>query len=115
LAYSAAQFKVIPEYIPSTIGFICMGQYVGLTLALCTSGSIFLNLAQSKVAALLPGGTPVLEIRAMIQGVDKAGLAALSEDLRGQILDAVLASIQATYPVSIFGGALVIVATVLLK
>ncbi|EHL02582.1 putative HC-toxin efflux carrier TOXA [Glarea lozoyensis 74030] len=34
LFYSVAQFKVKPNEIPASIGFICMGQYLGLTVSL---------------------------------------------------------------------------------
>jgi hypothetical protein len=115
LSYSAAQFKVDPKYIPSTIGFICMGQYVGLTLALCIEGSIFNNYGQRYVAALLPAGTPIEVVRAVIQGVDTTILAAQTEETRLAILEAVVQAIRKTYPVTIAAGCLMFGATLMLK
>jgi hypothetical protein len=115
LFYSVAQFKVKPHEIPATIGFICMGQYVGLTVSLCISGSVFLNVAQKTVAALLPSGTPLQMVRAIIQGTDKTLLLAQTIQVQQEILVAVVNAIKNTYIVSLLGAALTVVATLLLK
>jgi len=115
LSYSAAQFKVDPKYIPSTIGFICMGQYVGITLALCIEGSIFNNYGQRYVTALLPPGTPIEVVQAVIQGIDTTILAAQTEETRLAILEAVVEAIRKTYPVTIAAGCLMFAATLMLK
>jgi len=115
LSYSAAQFSVDPKDIPSTIGFICFGQYTGLTLALCISGAIFNNFAQNYVTLLLPPGTPIETVRAVIQGLGDTFLAAQSEETRVLILEAVVEAIKKTYPVTIAAGCLMIVATLFLE
>ena len=115
LFYSVAQFKVKPHDIPATIGFICMGQYVGLTVALCVSGSVFLNVAQKSVAALLPPGTPLETVRAIIQGTDKQALLAQTMEVQKKILVVVVDAIKNTYIIGLLGAALATVATLLLK
>jgi riboflavin transporter FmnP len=115
LFYSVAQFKVVAHDIPSTIGFICMGQYVGLTVALCVSGSVFLNVAQKSVAAILPLGTPLETVRAVIQGTDKQMLFSQTGEVQQKIMALVVDAINNTYIVSLLGAALTIVATLLLK
>lgn len=92
-----------------------MGQYVGLTLALCVSGSVFLNVAQKSVAALLPPETSLDTVRAMIQGTDKKVLLDQPVQLQQEILVATVNAIQNTYIVSILGAALTVVATLFLK
>lgn len=92
-----------------------MGQYTGLTLALCISGAIFNNFAQNYVTELLPAGTPIEIIRAVIQGVDHTFLATQSAETRLLILEAVVESIKKTYPVPVAAGCLMIVATLFLK
>lgn len=115
LSYSAAQVKVDPKYIPSTIGFICMGQYVGLTLALCMSGAIFNNLSLKYVAELLPPGTPTEVVRYVIQGIDTVTLQEQSEETKIKILEAIVKAISKTFPISITAGVAMIAATLLLK
>ncbi|EPE25899.1 MFS general substrate transporter [Glarea lozoyensis ATCC 20868] len=115
LFYSVAQFKVKPNEIPASIGFICMGQYLGLTVSLCVSGSVFLNVAQKTVAALLPPETPLQIVRAIIQGTDQTLLLAQTIQVQQEILVAVVDAIKNTYIVSLLGAALTVVATLLLK
>jgi hypothetical protein len=115
LSYSYAQFKVPVDQMSSTIGFICMGQYVGLTLAICIAGAIFNNYAQNSVAAILPADTPIETVRALIEGIDKEFLAKLSEKMRTAVLEAVVDSIKKAYAISIAAGALMIGVTLLLK
>lgn len=67
-----------------------MGQYVGLTLALCIEGAIFSNFAQRYVGVLLPAETPIEVIRAVIQGVDVSILATQSSETRVRILEGVV-------------------------
>ncbi|KAK0114836.1 hypothetical protein ONS96_013319 [Cadophora gregata f. sp. sojae] len=114
LSYSAAQFRVDPKDIPATIGFICFGQYTGLTLALCISGALFNNFAQNYVTDLLPPGTPIDIIRAVIQGLDDSFLETQSAETRLLILEAVVEAIKKTYPVTIAAGCLMITATLFL-
>ena len=92
-----------------------MGQYVGLTLALCIEGAIFSNLAQNSVSDLLPAGTPIEVVRAVIQGIDTKILAEQSPETRLLILDSVVEAIKMTYPITITAGCLMVVATLLLK
>jgi hypothetical protein len=115
LSYSAAQVNIDPKLIPSTIGFICMGQYIGLTLALCMSGAIFNNLSQQYVTPLLPPGTPPNIVRTIIQDIDTTILQEQTEEARLEILEAIIKSIIRTYPISITAGAAMVAATLLLK
>ncbi|KAH9208644.1 hypothetical protein DL95DRAFT_414595 [Leptodontidium sp. 2 PMI_412] len=115
LSYPAAQFRVDPKDIPSTIGFICLGQYTGLTLALCISGALFNNFAQNYVTMLLPPGTPIEITRSVIQGLDDTFLATQNPETRLLVLEAVVESIKKTYPVTIAVGCLMIVATLFLE
>lgn len=92
-----------------------MGQYVGLTVALCVSGSVFLNVAQKSVAALMPPGTPLETVRAIIQGTDKQTILAQTIEVQQKIIIVVIDAIKNTYIVSLLGAVLTIAATLLLK
>jgi hypothetical protein len=92
-----------------------MAQYVGLTVALCVSGSVFLNVAQKSVSSLLPVGTPLETVRAIIQGTDKKALLSLTKDVQQRIVVVIVDAIKNTYIVSLFGAILTIVATSMLK
>lgn len=92
-----------------------MGQYVGLTLALCIEGAIFSNYGQRYVAALLPKGTPIEVVRSVIQGIDTGILAAQTDETRELIKEAVVAAIKKTYPGTIAAGCLMLIATLMLK
>lgn len=92
-----------------------MGQYVGLTLALCIEGAIFANYRQRYVAALLPEGTPIDVVQSVIQGIDTEVLAAQTEETRYLIKAVVVEAIKKTYPGTIAAGCLMLVATLMLK
>lgn len=114
ISYSIAQFKVDPDEVMSAIGFICTGQYFGIVFSLIISGAVFQNLAQQKIAALLPPGTPLSEIRAAVQGIGDV-LDAQSQQTRAKVLNALLDSIHSVYPVSMTGAVLMVVTVLFLK
>lgn len=64
---------------------------------------------------LLPPGTPIEIIRAVIQGLDDTFLATQNPETRLLVLEAVVESIKKTYPVTIAAGCLMIVATLFLE
>jgi hypothetical protein len=114
ISYSIAQFKVERDELMSAIGFICTGQYFGIVFALTVSGAIFQNLAQDKIAALLPPGTPIDEIRAAVQGLGDV-LNAQTQKTRAKVLHALIDSIHSVWPVSISGAALMVATILFLK
>lgn len=96
------------------IGFICTGQYSGIVFSLIVSGAVFQNLAQEKIASLLPPGTPLNEIRAAIQGLGNV-LDEQKPEVRAKVLDALIESIHSAYAVSVFGAALMVFTVLFLK
>lgn len=88
---------------------------MGLTVALCVSGSVFLNVAQKTVAALLPPGTSLQTVRAIVQGTDTQTLLKQSPEVQAQILLMIVNAVKNVYIISLLGAALVVVATLFLK
>lgn len=52
-ACSVVQVKVDPKQLPAAIGFITMDQICGATIALSISASVFLNLSNDKIPAII--------------------------------------------------------------
>lgn len=113
-SFSVAQAKVDKENVPAAIGFITLAQFLGNTTALAIANSIFLNLAEAKIQRLLPG-FPRKQIEDAISGVAADFLEDLDAGIRTKVLEAIVASMGATYILVMTAGALTTVLSLFMK
>lgn len=113
-SFSVAQAVVPPSFIASAVGFITSAQFLGITLALAIANSIFLNSSQRDILKILPN-VAVEEVQAAMQGARNGFFETLSEDVREQVLGAIVNAIAETYIVVLTVGALVVLLSLLMK
>jgi len=107
-SFSVAQALVPPEEIPSAVGFITCGQISGITIAISIANTVFINKAQSGIAAILPN-VPLDQIQGAIAGVGSSLVDSLPDAQKTLVIDAIVESISKIYFVSLAAGALAIV------
>jgi len=107
-SFSVAQALVEPHLIPLAVGFITCAQVSGVTIALAIANSVFLNGAQTRLEVILPG-TPSKEIQAAIAGAGSDFVKGLSDDVKAQVIAAIVAAMSKTYILVIVAGAVVVV------
>lgn len=107
-SFSVAQALVEPHLIPLAVGFITCAQVSGVTIALAIANSVFLNGAQTRLEVILPG-TPSKDIQAAIAGAGSDFVKGLSDDVKAQVIAAIVAAMSKTYILVIVAGAVVVV------
>lgn len=112
--FSVAQALVKPEEIPQVVGFISTAQVGGIALSIAVANSVFLNKAESGIAALLPDASAA-EIQSAVTGVGSTLVNSLSDDLKAQVLDAIISAMSKAYIGVIAAGALAVVLSLFLK
>lgn len=112
--FSVAQASVPEEEIPWAVGFISSGQITGVTIAISIANSIFLNGSQDRIAKILPD-LPKDQIQAAIAGQGSAFVRSLPDDLRDDILNAIVEAMSKTYVLIITAGVVTVLASLGLK
>ena len=113
-AFSVAQATVGKALIPEAIGFITLGQLTGATVSLAIADSVFLNDATRGIQKILPD-KPRTEIIGTISGAGSQLLKTLDEDTREKVLNVIISAMSKVYILGITAGAVVLVASVLMK
>ncbi|CAI7658272.1 unnamed protein product [Penicillium discolor] len=113
-SFSVAQAVVSLENLAPAIGFITLAQFAGITLALAIGNAVLLNGCLDKIEAILPS-VPSAQIQAAILGAQSDLVKNLSPELKTRVLDAIVKAIGDTYILTIAGGALVALLSLLLR
>ena len=107
-SYGVSQALVPPEEIPNAIGFISIGQSLGVVLFLSVAGTIFSNEAIKAVTPILVGVSET-EVEGAIAGTSSGIFETLDRVTRVRVVEAVIQSLDKVYGIVIAGGALVFV------
>ncbi|KAL9126928.1 MAG: hypothetical protein Q9217_004104 [Psora testacea] len=113
-AFSVAQARVQPQFIPVAIGFITCAQIGGATISLAIANAVFLNDATNGIAAVLPD-VPVADIQAAIAGAGSAFLRSLDVATRQEVIVAIVDSMKKVYILGMTAGALLLILSVFMK
>ncbi|KAL8982097.1 MAG: hypothetical protein Q9205_003290 [Flavoplaca limonia] len=107
-SYGVSQALVPPEEIPNAIGFISIGQSLGVVLFLSVAGTIFSNEAIKAVTPILVGVSET-DVEGAIAGTSSGIFETLDEVTRARVIEAIIQSLDKVYGIIIAGGALVFV------
>ena len=107
-SYGVSQALVNPEDIPNAIGFISIGQSIGVVFFLSVAGTIFNNEAIKTVTPILVGVTEA-EVEGAIAGTSSSIFETLDEATRARVVEAIIQSLDKVYGLIIGGGALVFI------
>lgn len=72
-----------------------IAQLCGLALGLSVAGAIFLNLAEDRLAVLLPA-IPRAELQQFVSGTSSSLFDTLAPDIRAQALDILVEALRTT-------------------
>ena len=112
-SYGVSQALVAPEDIPNAVGFISIGQSVGVVVFLAIAGTVFSNEAIKAIVPILPG-VPETEVEAAIAGTSSGVFETLDAATRARVVETIVQSMDKVYGVVIAGGALTFVLAVFL-
>ncbi|KAI4254387.1 MAG: hypothetical protein L6R42_007212, partial [Xanthoria sp. 1 TBL-2021] len=107
-SYGVSQALLDPEDIPNAIGFISIGQSIGVVLFLSVAGTIFNNEAIKAVTPILVGVSET-EVEGAIAGTRSSIFETLDEATRARVVEAIIQSLDKVYGIIIAGGALVFI------
>lgn len=114
IGYAISQLLVPPDEIPRTVAFIGYGHIFGVTLALTTGSSIFLNQATTAIAKILPS-TPRPIVQQAITGLGGSFFATIPTEKRQLVLEVIAKSIGNIYGIVIYAGSLSIILSLFMK
>ncbi|MCJ1405451.1 hypothetical protein MMC11_008679 [Xylographa trunciseda] len=96
------------------VAYINLAQISGLVIVLTLANTIFLNVAQENIAAVLPTADSAT-IQLALSGTASSFLQTLSPAVQAQVLHAIISAISKTYILAIAGGALGLVCALAMK
>lgn len=115
-AYSVAPTEVPPHRIPDAVGFINMAQIGSSVIALTITSSVFQNLGFRHVSSALSGlGYSADEMHAALAGQRSAIFVEVSDEVRQQLIKAILMTVNEEYILVITAGALGTVVALLMN
>lgn len=113
-SYAVAQAKVAANRVADAAGFISFAQYLGITLSLAISGTVFQDVAFKKLTPLFPDES-ASSIRDIITGTSGSLLESLDATKTKEVLDAIISAMSRTYVLVLTAGALTVVASCMMK
>ncbi|KAJ5216390.1 major facilitator superfamily domain-containing protein [Penicillium cinerascens] len=112
--FAIAQMKVKPEEIPFCVGFMTVGQMMGIVFGTGISGALFVNFAQQALQQVFPL-TSEDEISNAISGVGSQLLRSASSEDYAAAIHGITRAIQLAYVPIIAAGAICLVCGLLMK
>ncbi|KAH7114896.1 hypothetical protein EDB81DRAFT_920204 [Dactylonectria macrodidyma] len=113
-SYAVAQAKVAANRVADAAGFMSFAQYLGITLSLAISGSVFQNVAFDRLAPLFPT-EPASAVRDLITGSGSGLFATLDPATTQQVLDIIIHAMSKTYILVLTAGAVTILSASMMK
>ncbi|CAG7924820.1 unnamed protein product [Penicillium olsonii] len=112
--FAIAQMKVKPEEIPFCVGFMTVGQMLGIVFGTGISGALFVNFAQQALQKVFPSATED-EISNAISGVGSQLLRSASSEEYAAAIHGITEAIQLAYVPIIAAGAICLVCSLAMK
>lgn len=111
--YAVSQTLVDHSEIPNVVGFMSVGQDVGIVILLSVAGSIYQNKAALRLKAALPNISPA-DLETIASGTANPVYDSLDESDRSSVIAAIVASINDVFVVVIAAAAVCCVLAVFL-
>lgn len=113
-AFSVAQAKVDPIYIPVAIGFITCGQVGGATISLAIANAVFLNGSTKGISAVLPQES-IKNIQGAVAGASSAFFESLDEQTRDSVVNVIIDNLKKVYILGMTAGAFLAILSIFMK
>ena len=112
--FAVAQMKVKPSEIPYCVGFMTVGQMLGIVFGTGISGALFVNLAQDALRTVFPGADET-QISNAISGVGSGLLQSAGSAEKAMAIHGITRAIQMAYVPVIAAGSICLICSVLMK
>ncbi|KAL8408917.1 hypothetical protein RB594_007378 [Gaeumannomyces avenae] len=112
--FAVAQMKVAAAEIPYCVGFMTVGQMLGIVFGTGMAGAVFVNRAEQALAALFPNATKD-DISNAIAGATSTLINSASPELRAEAIHGITRAIQQAFIPIIAAGAICLICSVVMK
>ncbi|KAK1659527.1 major facilitator superfamily domain-containing protein [Colletotrichum godetiae] len=112
--FAVAQMKVQPNEIPYSVGFMTVGQMIGIVLGTGMSGALFVNYGQRALAQVFPNVSADV-ISDALAGVGSGLIDSASPEVRAEAIHGITRAIQLAYVPIIAAGAICLVCSVFMR
>ncbi|KAB5560109.1 major facilitator superfamily domain-containing protein, partial [Coniochaeta sp. 2T2.1] len=112
--FAVAQMKVKPTEIPYSVGFMTVGQMMGIVLGTGMAGALFINYAQQALARTFPDASHDAIANA-VAGVGSDLINNAPPALKAEAIHGITRAIQLAYVPIIAAGAICLICGVLMK
>jgi hypothetical protein len=108
--FAVAQMKVQPDEIPYSVGFMTVGQMLGIVFGTGMSGALFINYGQQALSAVFPDASKS-EIADALAGVGSGLIESASKADRDEAIHGITRAIQLAYVPIIAAGSICLICT----
>ncbi|KAF6815309.1 hypothetical protein CSOJ01_03572 [Colletotrichum sojae] len=112
--FAVAQMKVAPGEIPYSVGFMTVGQMMGIVFGTGMSGALFVNYGQRALAKVFPH-VSAGEISDALAGVGSGLIDSAPADVRAEAIHGITRAIQLAYVPIIAAGSICLICSVLMR
>ncbi|KAI1918584.1 hypothetical protein LOZ65_004818 [Ophidiomyces ophidiicola] len=112
--FAVAQMKVKPDEIPFVVGFMTVGQMLGIVLGTGIAGAVFVNYSEQALAKLFPHASKT-EISNSIAGVGSNLIRSAGTETAAKAIEAITRAIQLAYIPIIAAGGICLICSVFMK
>ncbi|KAJ3525990.1 hypothetical protein NM208_g11401 [Fusarium decemcellulare] len=112
--FAVSQMKVLPNDIPYSVGFMTVGQMLGIVFGTGMSGALFVNYGQQYLSAVFPD-VPASEIADALAGVGSGLIESASSDARAEAIHGITRAIQLAYVPIIAAGSICVICSVFMR
>ncbi|KAG2418430.1 hypothetical protein HFD88_001531 [Aspergillus terreus] len=112
--FAVAQMKVKPTEIPYCVGFMTVGQMLGIVFGTGVSGALFVNSAQNALRAVFPGASET-QISNAISGVGSELLRSAGPVKEMAGIHGITRAVQLAYVPVIFAGSVCLIFSLLMR
>ncbi|OHX00520.1 hc-toxin efflux carrier [Colletotrichum incanum] len=112
--FAVAQMKVPPTEIPYSVGFMTVGQMIGIVLGTGMSGALFVNYGEQALKKVFPH-VPDSEISNALSGVGSGLIDSATAEVRAEAIHGITRAIQLAYVPIIAAGSICLTCSVLMR
>ncbi|KAM5343434.1 hypothetical protein ACJ41O_011971 [Fusarium nematophilum] len=112
--FAVAQMKVLPSEIPYSVGFMTVGQMLGIVFGTGMSGALFVNYGQRALAAVFPD-VEAEEIADALAGVGSGLIESAPAEVRAEAIHGITRAIQLAYVPIIAAGSICLICSVFMR
>ncbi|KAG8156488.1 hypothetical protein KVR01_013592 [Diaporthe batatas] len=112
--FAVAQMKVEPSEIPYCVGFITMGQMLGIVFGTGLAGAIFVNRSEQALAVVFPNASKQ-EISDAIAGVASTLITSAPSEVQAQAIHGITRAIQLAFVPIIAAGSICLICSLAMK